>query len=135
MDRASKQLFESSRAEVWQHSGDLLCTSFGKMLAMHVQEFCDIVCKSSSIRSAAHKYALSFVTALPLDFISISMTYPRATRGIRNLLPQLNDFSTPLLLETQTQRRSSRLAFAAKSSMFSGLVSLPGLGARDLLYL
>ncbi|CAK9027299.1 unnamed protein product [Durusdinium trenchii] len=48
----------------WTHLGDLLSTSFCKILAVHGKEFCEIISKAGPVQVHAHKYATDYVEEL-----------------------------------------------------------------------
>eukprot|EP00434_Breviolum_minutum_P024619 symbB.v1.2.021740.t1/scaffold1878.1/size97411/1 len=45
----------------WNYAGDLRCGSFGKLLVLQVQEFCDIICKFSEVQVQVHKWVTTYV--------------------------------------------------------------------------
>eukprot|EP00435_Cladocopium_sp_Y103_P010977 s954_g2.t2 len=46
----------------WSHFGDLRCQSFSHICALHVQEFCEVICSSPPVQVQAHHYAKDYVS-------------------------------------------------------------------------
>lgn len=48
----------------WAHVGDLVSANFSRILAIHVKEFCNIICEAPAVQVQAHGYALEYVEKL-----------------------------------------------------------------------
>eukprot|EP00435_Cladocopium_sp_Y103_P036893 s2224_g9.t1 len=48
----------------WAHVGDLVSANFSRVLAIHVKEFCNIICEAPAVQVQAHGYALEYVEKL-----------------------------------------------------------------------
>lgn len=48
----------------WSHFGDLHCQSFSHICALHVQEFCEVICSSPTVQVQAHNYAKDYINCM-----------------------------------------------------------------------
>lgn len=87
----------------WFHVGDLLSVSFAKLVAINVNEFCNIIATAGAVQVQAHEYAISFVEQLNKEI---------DVNDLWQMAPPVTKKYTTFKKDTWSEYFSSSLPFA-----------------------
>eukprot|EP00435_Cladocopium_sp_Y103_P037666 s2224_g10.t1 len=92
--------------------GDLVSANFSRVLAIHVKEFCSIICQAPAVQVQAHGYAVDYVEKLKLEMQLCDLPSQNAVFGRQQSMMSLT-------LQGRFQRLVSVFTNPAKSARVS----------------
>eukprot|EP00435_Cladocopium_sp_Y103_P074113 s223_g46.t2 len=104
----------------WLHVGDLLSVSFAKLVAINVNEFCNIIATAGAVQVQAHEYAISFVEQLnkEIDVNDLWQMVPQVAKKYTNVKKDTwSEYFSSSLPFPQWRRTATRMLKVSPSDL------------------